>query len=88
MDPYDAAGEIAASFAATWNRHDMDEFGRLFHEDASFVNVIGMHMRGRPEIQQAHTSVHAGPYRDSSLVLEVAEARELAPNVVVSVVRS
>jgi uncharacterized protein (TIGR02246 family) len=88
MDPYDAAGEIAASFAATWNRHDMDEFGRLFHEDASFVNVIGMHMRGRPEIQQAHTSVHAGPYRDSSLVLEVAEARELAPNVVVAVVRS
>jgi uncharacterized protein (TIGR02246 family) len=88
MDPYAAAGEVAAGFAATWNRHDMEEFGRLFHEDASFVNVVGMHMRGRAQIQQAHAGIHAGHYRDSSLVLEVADARELAPNVVVAVVDS
>jgi uncharacterized protein (TIGR02246 family) len=88
MEPSEVAGTIAERFAGAWNRHDMDEFALVFHDDASFVNVIGVHMRGRDEIRQGHARVHAGPYRSSSLVVEVEDARELAPNVVVALLSS
>jgi uncharacterized protein (TIGR02246 family) len=84
MGASDVATQIAAHFAGAWNRHDMEEFGRLFHEDAAFVNVVGVYMHGRAEIQQRHSVVHAGPYRDSRLFLEVEDVRELAPNVIVA----
>lgn len=88
MDASKIAGEVADRFASAWNRHDMDAFAVLFQDDASFVNVIGVHMRGREAIRQAHARIHAGPYRDSSLLLEVDEARELAPGVIVAVLSS
>jgi uncharacterized protein (TIGR02246 family) len=88
MDPHEVATEIAARFTGAWNRHDMDEFGRLFRDDASFVNVIGIRMQGRDEIQQMHANIHATHYRDSHLLFEVNDARELAPGVIVAGVRS
>jgi uncharacterized protein (TIGR02246 family) len=84
MEPSDVAGELTDRFADTWNRHDMEEFALMFHDDASFVNVVGMHMRGRDEIQRAHAGIHAGPYRNSHLVVELQDARALAPNVVLA----
>lgn len=88
MDSNEITAELAARFASAWNRHDMEELGRLFRDDASFVNVAGVRMRGRDEIQQTHANIHAGPYRDSHLLVEVEEARELAPGVIVAHLRS
>lgn len=82
------ATELAARFADAWNSHDMDELASLFDDDASFVNVVGMHMRGRDQIRQAHATVHSGPYRDSHVVVEVEDARELAPDVIIAHARS
>jgi len=83
-DARQVATELAACFADAWNRHDMDDLVSLFDEDASFVNVVGMHMHGRDEIRQAHATVHAGTYRNSRIVVEVEDARELAPDVIVA----
>jgi len=71
------ATELATRFADAWNRHDMDELASVFDDDASFVNVAGTHMRGRDEIRQSHATIHAGPYRNSHIVVEVEDAREL-----------
>lgn len=76
--------EFAARFASAWNRHEMEDFGLLFRDDASFVNVVGVRMRGRDEIRQAHANIHAGPYRDSHLLVEVEGARELVPGVIIA----
>jgi uncharacterized protein (TIGR02246 family) len=84
MDPDEVAREIAGRFTDTWNRHDMDQFGRLFHDDGSFVNVVGIRMRGREEIQQVHAKIHAGPYRNSHIAVEVDAAHELVPGVIVA----
>ena len=33
--------QVVSGFAESWNRHDMEAFGRLFAPDADFVNVAG-----------------------------------------------
>jgi len=47
-----------ASFSVTWNNHDMVAFGRLFTDDADFVNVQGLLWKGRKEIQMQHAWSH------------------------------
>jgi len=84
----DIAGELAASFAGAWNQHDMDALASLFHEDAGFVNVRGAYLTGREQIRAQHAAVHAGPYKDSVVRVEVIDSKELAPDVVVAHVRT
>jgi uncharacterized protein (TIGR02246 family) len=56
------SGEITkappAGFATTWNRHDLDAFGKLFAPDADFVNVAGVLWTGRQTIQAQHAYTH------------------------------
>lgn len=49
---------VVAGFVTAWNNHDMDSFGRLFAPDADFVNVTGILMKGREEIQSHHAWSH------------------------------
>jgi Domain of unknown function (DUF4440) len=50
---------LVAGFTTAWNNHDMDAFGKLFAADAEFVNVTGILMKGRHEIQAHHAWSHA-----------------------------
>jgi len=43
----DDVRNAVAGFATSWNRHDMDAFGRLFAPDAEFVSVAGVVWTGR-----------------------------------------
>lgn len=84
MDGVDVAIEVADGFARAWNQHDMEALGRLFHDDADFVNVVGLEMRGRESIQRNHAVVHAGAYANSTLRVAVDDSREIAPGVIVA----
>ena len=66
---------------AAWNTHDMTRFAACFAVDADFVNVGGMWWRGRSEIEQRHSTVHAGPFRASVLTQELAAFREIGSGV-------
>ena len=88
MSESDVADELAAGFAGAWNSHEMDEFARLFHEDAVFVTVRGTYLNGQEEIRRHHAAAHAGPFRQSALRAEVGDARELAPGVIASHMRT
>jgi uncharacterized protein (TIGR02246 family) len=55
--------ELVDAFAAVLNAKDADELGRLFVEDAEFVNIMGMRMRGRSGIVEGHAWAFAGPLR-------------------------
>jgi Domain of unknown function (DUF4440) len=50
--------DVVAAFAVTWNRHDLDAFGKLFAQDADFVNVAGLLWKGRQSIQAQHAYSH------------------------------
>ena len=87
-DAGEVAGRIASGFVDSWNRHDMTSLVALFHDNAAFVNVVGVHMRGRDEIEHHHTVAHAGPFQSSTLNLDVEDASEIVPGVVVAHARS
>jgi uncharacterized protein (TIGR02246 family) len=88
MDDAEVASEIVSGFAGGWNKHDMSALGAVFHDDASFVNVIGTYMRGRADIERNHGFAHAGPYRNSTLGMEVLDARQVVPGLIVAHVRT
>jgi uncharacterized protein (TIGR02246 family) len=74
-----AAGALADQFRIDWNKHDMDAMGQLLTADADFVNVIGMHMKGRPAIIARHKEVHKTQFKNSVWVTHSVEAQLLSP---------
>lgn len=69
MDREDGPAALTAAFEAAWNAHDMDAFGRLFHDDASFVNRFASYWRGADKIVAGHAGIHATIYSDSVLTV-------------------
>jgi hypothetical protein len=57
--------KVVAGFATSWNRHDLDAFGKLFAPDAEFVNVAGDLWTGRQSIQAQHAYSHGVIRADS-----------------------
>jgi len=71
------------AFVDLWNQHDIASWEPLFTPDADFVNVVGRRMTGWPEICEVHTTVHAGPFRNSVLSAEHHDAVLLGNGVAV-----
>ena len=53
--------QLVDAFAAALNAKDPEALGRLFVEDAEFVNILGMRMRRREGIIKGHAWAFAGP---------------------------
>lgn len=58
---------VVSAVVEAWNRHDMKAYSAQFTEDADFVNVVGMHFRGRPQIEAVHVDLHRTIFRNSFL---------------------
>ena len=51
----DAAIRAAVrTFENGWNAHNMDAMFQSFASDVEFVNIVGMHWRGLPDVKRAH----------------------------------
>jgi uncharacterized protein (TIGR02246 family) len=61
------------AFQSAWNSHDMEAFGTLFQDDATFVNRFGHYVRGVREIIDLHRPIHETIYRDSTLRNELID---------------
>ena len=67
-----------------WNRHDMDAFVADATPDVDWINVVGMHWKGRDTVRRAHAVMHAGLFAHSRMLPpEQGEMRQIAPNVVI-----
>lgn len=64
-----------------WNAGDSDAFAAAFADDADFVNVYGMHGRGRKAIANGHHFIFTTVYKDSKVEYRVVSARMLASGV-------
>ena len=64
-------------YEKAWNAHDMKLLATLFRGDAEFVNVVGMHWRGRDAIVKAHAIFHEIMFKDCRLKTDSIEARPL-----------
>jgi len=58
---------VVSAVVEAWNRHDMKAYAAQFTEDADFVNVVGMHFRGRPQIESVHFDLHRTIFKNSNL---------------------
>src|SRR5207253_5798385 len=70
--------DVADAFQAAWNAHDMQALGRLFQDDATFVNRFGHYVRGVGEIVALHAPIHETIYRDSTLSNELIDVTPIA----------
>ena len=77
---------VIAAQAEAWNRHDMASFGALFAEDAEFVNVVGMHWRGRDDVMLAHRAYHETIFKTRQIKTDDVQLRPLAPGYAIAVV--
>lgn len=84
MDSSASLNEIDAVIASTvekWNRHDMAGYASLWMEDASFVNVVGMHRDGRRELLAELDYLHADRFKNTDITILRRTARFLAPEI-------
>jgi uncharacterized protein (TIGR02246 family) len=72
---------MATRFAETWNAHDMDAMAELFAEDADFVNVAGMRLKGKRQIRDEHAKRHEMQFKESVLSVRSVGVRFLKPDV-------
>jgi uncharacterized protein (TIGR02246 family) len=81
-----AVRKTIASVEEAWNAHDMKAMGRLFTEDAEFINVVGMLWRGRDDIVTAHAAFHRTSFKNHSLKTDSIETRSLGGGQAIAVV--
>ena len=77
----DDAAALAARLESAWNTGDSAGFTAPFAEDADFVNVLGMHARGREAILAGHEGIFRTVYAGSRVAYQVEGARLLRPDV-------
>lgn len=84
----DQAGVAAAleRMHGAWNAHDMQAFGAVFSEDASFINIFGHRLLTRATIVEHHQKLHEGNFRESQLVPIVTDIRLVGDGLAVAVV--
>ncbi|MBZ5575539.1 MAG: SgcJ/EcaC family oxidoreductase [Acidobacteriia bacterium] len=83
-----AVEEIEAAIRAmaeAWNRHDTKAYVAAWAEDCSFVNVLGMHRKGRVELLAEIDWLHAGRFKNTQIHIERHSVRFLTPDVAVAV---
>jgi len=84
-----AVEKIVSDFESAWNRHDMEDFAALFHDDAEWVHWRGGLWSGRPEIYEGHKAIHEAYYRNTTATVRGIEALHfLAPTIAYVRVRS
>ncbi|HEV2856759.1 MAG TPA: SgcJ/EcaC family oxidoreductase [Thermoanaerobaculia bacterium] len=79
-----AIRQIVQQLQDAWNAHDGKAFAAPFAADADYVVVNGMSIKGREAIEQGHTGIFSGIYKDSHNVGTVKSVRFLRPDVAVA----
>src|SRR3954470_4923220 len=66
--------QLTDAFAENLNAKDAAALGELFTEDAEFVNIMGMRMRGRQGIVDGHAWAFNGPLRGRRIRFDQVDA--------------
>ena len=84
-DDESAVRALVNEFANTWNRHDMKAMHELDTEDVEWINVVGHYWRGKANVYKGHIAIHKGMSAGTSMSVESATIRSIAPSVAVAV---
>jgi len=78
-----AIRNIIQSLADAWTAGDGVKFGEPFAEDADFVVINGLHLKGREAIAQGHQRIFDTIFKDTKLKTEIRKIRFLRPDVAI-----
>lgn len=78
-----AIRESVKQLETGWNTKSGAVFAKPFAEDADYVVINGMYIKGRAAIQTAHQRIFDTIYKDTNIKLEVKQIRFLRPDVAV-----
>lgn len=56
---------LVKGWEEAWNAHDMNAFGKLFHEEGTWILWTGAVWTGRTAIVEGHAAVHRTFFRNS-----------------------
>ena len=70
---------VLGQWEAAWNASDMSAMWQLATDDVHWVNVVGMHWRGKVEVQKAHQTYFDLMFKDRSCKLDEIESIEPLP---------
>ena len=74
---------LVDGFLRAFNTHDAKAFGRLFTEDADWVSVAGIRVKGRAGIEAEHEKAFTTFFKSVTLASTGATVRLLCPDVAV-----
>jgi uncharacterized protein (TIGR02246 family) len=83
MTAFGTPREIVHAFETALNAKDADSVGEIFAEDAEFVNIMGMRMRGREGIVDGHRWALAGPLSGNRVSFDQIDELEVTDDVTV-----
>jgi uncharacterized protein (TIGR02246 family) len=81
MKTFEKAHQVVEAFADALNATDAHVLGELFSEDAEFVNILGMRMRGREAIVTGHAWAFDGPLRGRVIEFDAVEELQVTDDV-------
>ncbi len=84
-DPKTVALEVLGRLEKAWNDADGEAFGSNYAPEASFVNIRGEHIVGRPAIAAGHTGIFTTLCAGSVNRMNLARATEVSAGIVLSV---
>lgn len=70
---------VLEAWEAAWNAADMPAMWQLATDDIHWVNVVGMHWRGKAEVQKAHQVFFDLLFKNRSCNLDEIESIEPLP---------
>ena len=78
-----AVRENVRQLESGWNAKSGASFAKPFAEDADYVVINGVRIKGREEIAKGHQGIFDNVYKDSTLTLSVKQVRFLRSDVAV-----
>lgn len=78
-----ALRENVKALETGWNTKSGAVFAKPFAEDADYVIINGMYIKGRATIESAHQRIFDTIYKDTTISLTVKQIRFLRPDVAV-----
>jgi uncharacterized protein (TIGR02246 family) len=80
---------ILKAHETNWNKHDMNLWAEMLHEDADWVNWRGGYWHGKAAIKAGHEKIHRSYYKNTVLSPQrVEDMVFLTPEIVLAHVRS
>ena len=77
---------IVTAVPEALNHKDMKMYADLFADDADWINVVGMHWRGKAAVVKAHEIYLKTVFRDGGMSTGDIEIRAVTPDVAIAVV--